>query len=180
MQRRGGGTGAVKALFAAAVTSDGRFLAVGGGDRKVGGPRQAAPGAWDGAAGGAGPQRRPRAALHPRSARRSAAAHARPRPAPPPKTAAAPTNLQVHVFDAVAGQHVASYPGHRDVVSGLVFKEGSHTLYSASFDRTVKVWSIDDGAYGARTRRAPLLLSQPLLLILCGAIRIHTRTHTHT
>ena len=54
------------------------------------------------------------------------------------------------MFDALAGQHVASYPGHRDIISGLAFREGSHTLYSSSFDRTVKIWSIDDGAYGER------------------------------
>lgn len=35
----------------------------------------------------------------------------------------------------------------RDVVSGLVFREGTHELFSASFDRTVKIWSLDDGAY---------------------------------
>jgi hypothetical protein len=64
-----------------------------------------------------------------------------PLPLPPPK---------VHVFDAMAGRHVASYPGHRDIVSGLVFREGSHTLFSSSFDRTVKIWSVDDGVYGVR------------------------------
>jgi hypothetical protein len=57
---------------------------------------------------------------------------------------------QVHIFDALAGSHVASYPGHRDIISGLAFREGTHTLYSASFDRTIKIWSIDDGVYGAR------------------------------
>ncbi|KAI8474140.1 MAG: WD40-repeat-containing domain protein [Monoraphidium minutum] len=87
VRKRGGGKGAAKALYAAALSSDGRFLAVGGGDRKV------------------------------------------------------------HVFDAAGGQHVASYPGHRDVISGLAFREGGHTLFSASFDRTVKIWSVDDGAY---------------------------------
>jgi len=89
VQRRRAGKGGLKALYAAAVSSDGRFLAVGGGDRKV------------------------------------------------------------HVFDAAGGQHVAAYPGHRDTISGLAFREGTHTLYSSSYDRTVKIWSIDDGAYGA-------------------------------
>jgi WD40 repeat protein len=40
-----------------------------------------------------------------------------------------------------------SYPGHRDQVSGLAFRDGSHTLYSCGFDRTVKIWSLDDSAY---------------------------------
>lgn len=87
VRRRGGGKGALKALYAAALSSDGRYLAVGGGDRKV------------------------------------------------------------HIFDTSSSHHVASYPGHRDAVSGLAFREGTHTLYSSSFDRTVKIWSIDDGAY---------------------------------
>jgi WD40 repeat protein len=57
------------------------------------------------------------------------------------------------LFDAAAGLHVASYPGHRDIISGLAFKDGSHTLFSSSFDRTIKVWSVDDGAYGERLSR---------------------------
>lgn len=75
------------ALYAAAVSSDGQFLAVGGGDKKV------------------------------------------------------------HVFDAKSGAYVQAYPGHKDLVSGLAFREGSHQLFSASFDRTVKIWSLDDRAY---------------------------------
>ncbi|KAF6261907.1 WD40-repeat-containing domain protein [Scenedesmus sp. NREL 46B-D3] len=74
-------------LLAAAVSSDGKFLAVGGGDKMV------------------------------------------------------------HVFEAGSGAHVQSYPGHRDQVSGLAFRDGTHTLYSSGFDRTVKMWSLDDGAY---------------------------------
>uniref|UniRef100_A0A383W750 Uncharacterized protein n=1 Tax=Tetradesmus obliquus TaxID=3088 RepID=A0A383W750_TETOB len=78
---------ATSSLLAAAVSSDGRYLAVGGGDKMV------------------------------------------------------------HVFEAGSGTHVQSYPGHRDQVSGLAFREGTHTLYSSGFDRTVKIWSLDDGAY---------------------------------
>jgi ribosomal RNA-processing protein 9 len=29
----------------------------------------------------------------------------------------------------------------------LAFRDGSHTLYSCGFDRTVKIWSLDDSAY---------------------------------
>ena len=32
-------------------------------------------------------------------------------------------------------------------MSGLAFREGTHELYSAGFDRTVKLWSLDDRAY---------------------------------
>lgn len=37
--------------------------------------------------------------------------------------------------------------GHRGIVSGLVFRRDTHTLYSASEDRSVKVWNLDDMAY---------------------------------
>ncbi|KAG2502173.1 hypothetical protein HYH03_000660 [Edaphochlamys debaryana] len=75
------------ALSAVAVSSDGRFVAVGGGDWKV------------------------------------------------------------HVFDGVSGSYVQGFPGHKDVVTGLAFRDGTHTLFSASADRTVKLWSLDDRAY---------------------------------
>lgn len=39
------------------------------------------------------------------------------------------------------------FKGHRDAVSGLVFRRGTHTLYSSSWDRSVKVWSVDERAY---------------------------------
>lgn len=39
------------------------------------------------------------------------------------------------------------FPGHRDIVSGLAFRQGTHELFSASFDRSVKTWSLDDRAY---------------------------------
>ncbi|KAG2439576.1 hypothetical protein HXX76_004928 [Chlamydomonas incerta] len=76
------------ALAAVAVSSDGRYLAVGGGDSKV------------------------------------------------------------HVFEAGgSGAYVMGFPGHKDAVTGLVFREGTHTLMSCSSDRTVKLWSLDDRAY---------------------------------
>merc|ERR1712083_1253969 len=40
-----------------------------------------------------------------------------------------------------------TFRGHRDAVSGLVFRRGTHTLYSASWDRSVKIWSVDERAY---------------------------------
>ena len=40
-----------------------------------------------------------------------------------------------------------AFPGHKDAVSGLAFREGTHELFSASFDRSIKLWSVDDKAY---------------------------------
>ena len=51
------------------------------------------------------------------------------------------------MFDGFSGKHVASYPGHRDTISGLAFREGTHELYSGSLDRGIKLWSLDDMAY---------------------------------
>ena len=34
--------------------------------------------------------------------------------------------------------------GHKDTITGLKFAHNSHTLFSCSLDRTVKVWDIDD------------------------------------
>jgi len=36
---------------------------------------------------------------------------------------------------------------HRDIVTGLAFRDRSHTLYSCSYDRTVIVWDLDQFAY---------------------------------
>ena len=40
-----------------------------------------------------------------------------------------------------------SFPGHKDAVTGLAFREGTHQLFSASLDRSLKLWSLDDMAY---------------------------------
>lgn len=42
---------------------------------------------------------------------------------------------------------VQGFSHHRDIVTGLAFRDGTHELYSGSFDRTVKIWSLDDRAY---------------------------------
>lgn len=39
------------------------------------------------------------------------------------------------------------YKGHKGLVSGLGFRMNTHQLFSASFDKSVKIWSVDDGAY---------------------------------
>ena len=36
---------------------------------------------------------------------------------------------------------------HRDIITGLAFRENSHELLTCSFDRTVKLWSLDEMAY---------------------------------
>ncbi len=53
----------------------------------------------------------------------------------------------MHVFDALSGAFIQSFPGHRDTISALAFQDGTHQLFSASYDRTVKMWSLDDRAY---------------------------------
>lgn len=35
----------------------------------------------------------------------------------------------------------------QDAITGLAFREGEATLYSASFDRSVKIWSLSEMAY---------------------------------
>ena len=40
-----------------------------------------------------------------------------------------------------------TFRGHRDAVSGLVFRRGSNTLYSCSWDRSVKIWAVEERAY---------------------------------
>lgn len=40
-----------------------------------------------------------------------------------------------------------TFRGHRDSISGLAFRKKTHTLYSCSFDRAVKVWNLDEMAY---------------------------------
>jgi ribosomal RNA-processing protein 9 len=79
--------GSAGALLAAAVSSDGRYLAAGGGGRVV------------------------------------------------------------HVWDARSGAHLRAFPGHKDAVTALAFREGTHQLFSGSLDRSIKSWELDDMAY---------------------------------
>ncbi|EDW09590.1 U3 small nucleolar RNA-interacting protein 2 [Drosophila mojavensis] len=44
-------------------------------------------------------------------------------------------------------KHMQTFKGHRDNVTGLVFRKGTHELYSAAKDRSVKIWSVDEMAY---------------------------------
>lgn len=43
--------------------------------------------------------------------------------------------------------HLHNFSGHRDTVTGLVFRKDTHQLYSCSKDRSVKIWSLDEMAY---------------------------------
>jgi ribosomal RNA-processing protein 9 len=51
------------------------------------------------------------------------------------------------VYDAKTLKPIKMWQHHRDAVTALVFRRGSNQLYSASKDRTIKVWSLDDLAY---------------------------------
>lgn len=56
-------------------------------------------------------------------------------------------NKIINIWDPESLELYHSFKGHRDTVSGLVFRKGTHTLYSASHDRSVKVWNLDEMAY---------------------------------
>lgn len=40
-----------------------------------------------------------------------------------------------------------SFPGHRGPVSCLTFRQGTSELFSGSFDRTIKIWNVEDRTY---------------------------------
>lgn len=108
--------GATRALYSCAVSSDGAFLAVGGGDKKI------------------------------------------------------------HVFDVRSSAHVAAFTGHMDTISCLGWREGTHTLMSGSYDRSVKMWSVDDRAYmdslfGHQAEVLSLDVGRGERAISCGADR---------
>jgi len=51
------------------------------------------------------------------------------------------------LWDSQNGKLIDTLKGHRDAVSGIVFRQGTHELYSASRDRTVKIWNCDTHSY---------------------------------
>jgi ribosomal RNA-processing protein 9 len=53
----------------------------------------------------------------------------------------------VHVFDARSGEHLRAFPGHKDAVTALTFRDGTHQLFSGSLDRSIKIWDLEDMAY---------------------------------
>ena len=56
-------------------------------------------------------------------------------------------DAMVHIFDPQTGEHLKAFPGHKDAITGLVFREGTHELFSASLDRCIKIWSLEEMAY---------------------------------
>lgn len=52
----------------------------------------------------------------------------------------------IHIWNAETCQllHSSLTRQHRDAISGLAFRHGTHDLYSVSFDRTVKVWNVSE------------------------------------
>lgn len=53
----------------------------------------------------------------------------------------------IQVWDPNTLKHLHTFKGHKEFVSGLVFRKNTHDLYSAGKDRTVKIWSLDEMAY---------------------------------
>lgn len=53
----------------------------------------------------------------------------------------------VQIWDPITLKHVHTFRGHKDKVTGLVFRKNTHELYSASKDRSIKIWSLDEMAY---------------------------------
>ncbi|KAK7910955.1 pre-rRNA processing protein [Apiospora marii] len=49
------------------------------------------------------------------------------------------------IHDAKTLKPLRVFTHHRDAVTGLAFRRGTNQLYTASKDRTVKVWSLEDG-----------------------------------
>ncbi|KAG5105195.1 hypothetical protein JHK82_042165 [Glycine max] len=43
--------------------------------------------------------------------------------------------------------NLQAFPGHRGPVSCLTFRQGTSELFSGSFDRTIKIWNVEDRTY---------------------------------
>ncbi|KAJ0177035.1 hypothetical protein K1T71_007044 [Dendrolimus kikuchii] len=56
-------------------------------------------------------------------------------------------STEIKVWDPSTLNHLHTFRGHKDVVTGLVFRKNTHQLYSSSKDRSVKIWSLDEMAY---------------------------------
>lgn len=97
------GEGHISEVWSLALTSDGRFLATGGADRRIG--------VWSCGELDA-------------------------------------TNANSGMLAATTlPSWVKALTGHKDSISGLKFRSGSHELYSASLDRTIKLFDIDQLSY---------------------------------
>uniref|UniRef100_A0A336LQL7 CSON000478 protein n=1 Tax=Culicoides sonorensis TaxID=179676 RepID=A0A336LQL7_CULSO len=54
---------------------------------------------------------------------------------------------EIQIFCPNTCSHLGTLKGHRAIINALVFRKGSHQLYSASADRSVRIWSMDDMAF---------------------------------
>ncbi len=57
---------------------------------------------------------------------------------------------KLHIWDAISHQYIRSLSGttgHKDVITGLAFRDGTHELFSCGADRAVKLWNLDNMAY---------------------------------
>lgn len=57
------------------------------------------------------------------------------------------TDKAIQIYDAIENKYIDRFTGHLDSVSGLAFRENTHQLFSVSFDRALKIWSVDEMAY---------------------------------
>ncbi|KAJ3048346.1 pre-rRNA processing protein, partial [Rhizophlyctis rosea] len=54
----------------------------------------------------------------------------------------------VRILSTTTDQNLHTFTHHRDAISSLTFRKSpQNQLYSASLDRTVKVWNVDEGTY---------------------------------
>ena len=151
-------------LLACAVSSDRRYLAVGGGSHEVmdGGRNGVVFGLWRGLEwcmdveggdggvfawcdGGIGEGQVlssvvatlfPSLSLH-TTHHPSLFSHHIPPPTPP----------QITIYDVRTHSPAGTLRGHKDAISGLAFKHNTHDLYSTSLDRSVRIWSVGAMAY---------------------------------
>uniref|UniRef100_A0A8C7XUE6 Ribosomal RNA processing 9, U3 small nucleolar RNA binding protein n=1 Tax=Oryzias sinensis TaxID=183150 RepID=A0A8C7XUE6_9TELE len=56
-------------------------------------------------------------------------------------------NKLIMIWEGETCKHLYKFTGHKGPISGLSFRKGTHDLYSASHDRSVKVWNVDENAY---------------------------------
>ncbi|XP_060163710.1 U3 small nucleolar RNA-interacting protein 2 isoform X2 [Globicephala melas] len=63
------------------------------------------------------------------------------------KEASGDRSKLILIWEAQSCQHLYTFTGHRDAVSGLAFRRGTHQLYSTSHDRSVKVWNVAENSY---------------------------------
>ncbi|EDR27079.1 U3 small nucleolar RNA-interacting protein, putative [Entamoeba dispar SAW760] len=65
-------------------------------------------------------------------------------------------NHHILIYDCSNNQLLGTLKGHQDIVTSCVFRDGTYELYSCSYDRSVKVWNIEnislmDTLYGHRS-----------------------------